>query len=49
MGCYAENLATLRDCLAAPCLGEVPHLLPLAPARVAATLDIGPLLQPSVA
>lgn len=44
MSCYAENLATLRDLLAAPLLGEVPHLLAPEPEEVARHLDIEPLL-----
>lgn len=39
------NLATLRACLPAPCLGVVPHLADGEdPAHVAARLDVGPML-----
>jgi dethiobiotin synthetase len=48
MSCYQENLATLRDLLAAPLLGEVPHLLAPEPEAVARHLDIEPLLLPPV-
>lgn len=45
MSCYAENLATLKGFLSAPCLGEVPHLPGAAPEQVAAHLDCEPLLS----
>ena len=39
-----ENLATLAERLAAPCLGRVPRLAEASPAAVAAHLDLGALL-----
>jgi dethiobiotin synthetase len=49
MSCYAENVATIRDALRAPCLGEVPFLAAQngagpAPAMVANYLDCAPLV-----
>lgn len=38
-----ENLATLAERLAAPCLGQVAHLAEATPAAVAAHLDLAPL------
>jgi dethiobiotin synthetase len=35
-----ENIATLRDCLPAPCLGVLPHRV--APASAAVLLDLAP-------
>ena len=40
-----ENLATLADRLAAPCLGRVPRLAQATPAAVAAHLDLDRLVQ----
>lgn len=39
-----DNLATLAERLAAPCLGRVPRLAEASPAAVAAHLDLAPLL-----
>lgn len=39
-----DNLACLRERIAAPCLGFVPHLASASPAAVAAYLDLAPLL-----
>jgi dethiobiotin synthetase len=44
MHCYDENVATIRDSLRAPCLGEVPFLAAPTPAAVAAYLDCAALL-----
>ena len=44
MPCLAENLATLKARLPAPCLGVVPHLPAGEPRRASAHLDIDPLL-----
>lgn len=41
MALRAENVATLRQGIAAPLLGEVPFLAPPAPESVAVYLDIG--------
>lgn len=46
MSRHEENLATLRELLDAPCLGELPHLPGADPAALASHLDIGPLLAP---
>jgi dethiobiotin synthetase len=35
-----ENIATLRECLPAPCLGVLPHRV--APASAAVLLDLAP-------
>ena len=40
-----ENLATLAERLAAPCLGRVPRLAQASPAAVAAHLDLDRLVQ----
>ncbi len=40
----ADNLMTLRDCLPAPCLGMLPHLLQPDPAEQAGLLDVSSLL-----
>ncbi len=40
MSCYDENLATLKDLLPAPCLGEVPHLENPSPEQVAEYLTL---------
>ncbi|MGQ7959748.1 dethiobiotin synthase [Pseudomonas sp. SP16.1] len=40
-----ENLATLADRLAAPCLGRVPRLAQATPAAVAAHLDLDRLVR----
>lgn len=45
MSCLDENLATLHQLLAAPCLGEVPFLADPVPKQVAACLDLSPLLS----
>ena len=46
MPVFEENVATLKRCLAAPCLGVVPHLGSGATYRQAMPyLDIGPLLR----
>ncbi|MNY78476.1 ATP-dependent dethiobiotin synthetase BioD 1 [compost metagenome] len=39
-----DNLATLAERLAAPCLGRVPRLAEASPAAVAAHLDLASLL-----
>lgn len=39
-----ENLATLSERLAAPCLGRIPRLAEASPAAVAAHLNLAPLL-----
>ncbi|GAB3282902.1 dethiobiotin synthase [Parahaliea aestuarii] len=44
MGCHEENVATLRDWLPAPLLGEIPHLSPFCPDRASEYLDIKALL-----
>lgn len=41
----ADNLATLRERLPAPCLGQVPHLSQVTAATVAAHLDLQRLLS----
>ena len=41
MDAVAENLATLRECLPAPCLGVLPH--GVAAAAAAASLELAPL------
>lgn len=45
MACHAENVATLRGLLPAPCLGELPQLQPWDARRAAAYLDLQPLLE----
>lgn len=40
-----DNLATLAERLAAPCLGRVPHLAQVIPAAVAEHLDLSVLLH----
>ena len=44
MSCYDENVATLKQFLRAPCLGEVPYLDEATPERVATYLDCTPLI-----
>ncbi|NND69624.1 MAG: dethiobiotin synthase [Halioglobus sp.] len=44
MGRHEENLATLRQLLGAPCLGELPYSPGAGPADLAVHLDIEPLL-----
>jgi dethiobiotin synthetase len=44
MSCYAENVATLRALLPAPCLGEVPHLPTPDPQEAAVHLNCDPLV-----
>ena len=44
MSRHEENLATLRQLLDAPCLGELPHSPGAGPANLAVHLDIEPLL-----
>ncbi len=44
---YAENVATLRAMLRAPCLGEVPFLAEPTGAAAAAYLNCGPLISDS--
>lgn len=39
-----ENLETLSERLAAPCLGQVPRLATASPAEVASYLDLAPLV-----
>lgn len=46
MSCYAENLATLRERLRAPLLGEIPHIQPWNPEKAAKFVDISPILPP---
>jgi dethiobiotin synthetase len=43
MDCHAENLDTLRSLLAAPLLGEVPHMSPFDPQAASQHLDIAAL------
>ena len=45
MGCYRENLDTLRQWLPAPLLGEVPFLTPWNPVQASQSLDIEPLVR----
>ncbi len=45
MARYAENLASLKEMMEVPCLGEVPHLAKPTPAAIAAYLDLAPLRQ----
>ncbi|MDX1734910.1 MAG: dethiobiotin synthase [Halioglobus sp.] len=45
MACHEDNLATLRDLLPAPLLGEIPHLSPWDPAEAAKMLDIQTLIS----
>lgn len=40
MACHDENLATLRELLPAPLLGELPHLSPWDPEEASRYLDI---------
>ncbi len=40
MNCYRENLETLQRMLPAPCLGEVPHLVPWSADIAAGSLDL---------
>lgn len=49
MDCYAENVATLRQWLPAPCLGELPWLKPPSAAAAADWLDCTPLVAGSAA
>jgi len=44
MACYDENVATLKQFLRPPCLGEVPFLAEPTPQQVAAYLDCAPLI-----
>ena len=44
MARQAENVATLRQRIAAPLLGEIPYLAPPTAESIAAHLDIQPLL-----
>lgn len=44
----AENIATIRGYLRAPCLGEVPYCERPTPEAVADYLDCGPLILPPV-
>lgn len=44
MSCYDENVATLKQFLRAPCLGEVPYLDKATPESVAVYLDVVPLI-----
>ncbi|MEH6576453.1 MAG: dethiobiotin synthase [Amphritea sp.] len=44
MSCYAENLDTLKNMLAAPLLGEIPHSADTSPEHIAQYIDISPLL-----
>ncbi len=44
MACHAENVATLRALLPAPCLGELPLLQPWDALQAAAFMDLEPLL-----
>lgn len=46
MACHEENLATLRDLLGAPLLGDVPFVPQWQAAMLAEHLDIRSLLQP---
>jgi dethiobiotin synthetase len=48
MPSFAENVATIKGYLRAPCLGEVPHLVQATPDRVADYLNCAPLIAPSV-
>lgn len=48
MVCLAENIATIRAYLRAPCLGEVPHLVQATPEQVANFLKCDPLIAPPV-
>lgn len=45
MSCYAENVATIRAGLRAPCLGEVPFLSNATPEQVASYLDCAALVD----
>lgn len=44
MACYAENFATLERLIAAPCLGEVPHLADAEPKQAAEYIELSALL-----
>lgn len=44
MSCYRENVDTLRQLLAAPMLGEVPHQSPFNAKLAAQFLDLAPIL-----
>ena len=45
MACIAENIATIRGYLRAPCLGEVPHLPQPTPETIADYLNCEPLVS----
>lgn len=45
MTAMEENVEALRERIAAPLLGRVPHRRPPNPASLAAKLDVGPLLR----
>jgi len=44
MSCYSENLETLKSMLAAPLLGEIPHIEDITAQNVARYIDLEPLL-----
>lgn len=44
MSCHVENLDTLKHLLAAPFLGEIPHINPWSPATAAGFLSINGLI-----
>ena len=44
MSCYEENLDTLKSMLAAPLLGEIPHLSDSSAAAVATYIDLDPIV-----
>ncbi|HSB96906.1 MAG TPA: dethiobiotin synthase [Spongiibacteraceae bacterium] len=45
LGCYEENVQTLKSLLPAPCLGEVPYLATPEPERIAVHLNCDPLVS----
>ncbi len=48
MACLAENIATIKSFLRAPCLGEVPYLPQPLPESIANYLNCEPLIAPPV-
>lgn len=47
MSCYEENLATLKEMVSAPCIGEIPFLERPSHDLASSYLDISPLLSPA--
>jgi dethiobiotin synthetase len=48
MSCYDENVATLKQFLRAPCLGEVPYLDAATPENAAVYLNCMPLIAQKI-